>query len=205
MRRWGLVAAAGALACVLVAGCGYGGVPAAEAPPVNGDVVPTPAAVAPIAAPVSVSIPKLDITDEVVPVGLCAKVTLPECTSVGGLEVPDVRKVGYYTGLPKPGENGDGPALLAGHINYAGQVGDFARIGQLSRGDRVVVTDQNGTTYQFEVYAVVEFPKTEYSQRAPTLLGDTGTPEVRLFTCSGKIVGHSYTDNTVVSARLVSA
>lgn len=202
MRRLGLALAG----LGLLAGCGYGsgGVPAADAPPVNGDVLAQQPAVQPVAAPVKVSIPALDITDEVVPVGLCAKVVLPACTSVGGLEVPDVSRVGYYTGLPKPGENGDGPALLAGHINYGGQAGDFARIGQLSRGDRVLVTDQNGATYEFEVYAVVEFPKAEYEQRKTTLLGDTGTPEVRLFTCSGKIVGHSYLDNTVVSARLVT-
>lgn len=186
----------------LLAGCGYGGVPAAEAPAVNGDRVPTP--VVSVGVPATVSIPALDITDDIVPVGLCPKVVLPQCTSVGGLEVPDVTKVGYYTGLPKPGEDGAGPALLAGHINYGGEVGDFAKIGQLSRGDRVVVTDVAGVTYQFEVYAVVSFPKVEYEQRSRKLLGDTGVAEVRLVTCSGKIVGHSYLDNTVVSARLVA-
>lgn len=203
MKRLGLVLCG----VLLAAGCGYGGVPAAEAPPVNGDILAAPEtlAAASVAAPASVSIPALDITDDIVPVGLCPKVALPECTSVGGLEVPDVSKVGYYTGLPKPGENGAGPALLAGHINYAGQVGDFAKIGQLHRGDRVVVTDQAGASYEFEVYAVVEFPKVEYPKRSVKLLGDTGVPEVRLVTCSGKIVGHSYLNNTIVSARLVTA
>jgi len=200
MRYLGLLLAG----LALVASCGYGGVPAAEAPPVNGEPEPVAAADSSVAIPVKVAIPALDITDEVVPVGLCIKVALPQCTSVDGLEVPDVRKVGYYTGLPKPGENGDAPALLAGHVNFAGEVGSFARIGHLKRGDQVSVTDANGAVYTFEVYAVVEFPKTEYEGRKAKLFTDTGTPEVRLFTCSGQIVGHSYLNNTVVSARLVT-
>lgn len=190
MRRFGL-ALCGLL---LAAGCGYGGVPAAEAPPVNGD--PVPAAVVPsVAAPVKVSIPKLGITDEVVPVGLEAN---------GELEVPDVSQVGYYTGLPKPGENGSGPALLAGHINYKGKVGSFARIGTLAAGDLVTVIDADGVQHRFQVYDVAEFKKASYGQVMPGLLADTDEPEVRLVTCSGELSGHNYLSNTVVSARLVT-
>ena len=180
---------------LLAAGCGYGGVPAAEAPPVNGDPVPAVAEPS-VAAPVKVSIPRLGVTDEVVPVGLDAN---------GELEVPNVSEVGYYTGLPMPGENGPGPALLAGHINYKGQVGSFARIGTLAAGDLVTVIDADGVEHKFQVYDVAEFKKASYGRVMPGLLADTELPEIRLVTCSGQVVGHSYLDNTVVSARLVTA
>lgn len=176
---------------LLVAGCGYGGVPAAEAPPVNGDPVP----VVQVSTPVSVAIPKIGVTDDIVPVGL-----EPD----GELKVPDVHEVGYYTGLPKPGENGTGPALLAGHVNYKGVQGSFARIGQLAAGDMVTVTDRDGTVYPFQVYDVVEFPKAQYPSRILGLLANTATPEIRLVTCSGTVVNHNYLSNTVVSARLVT-
>lgn len=187
--RWGL-ALCGLL---LAAGCGATQlVPAAEAPPVNGDPVP----VAHVSAPVSVSIPALGVTDEVVPVGLEPN---------GELEVPDVSEVGYYTGLPKPGENGNGPALLAGHVNYKGAVGSFARIGELHAGDTVMVTDTAGTVYRFQVYDTTSFPKAQYASQIRGLLADTAQPEVRLVTCSGTVVNHNYLSNTVVSARLVSS
>jgi sortase (surface protein transpeptidase) len=159
---------------------------------VNGDPLP----VVQVAAPVSVSIPKLGVTDEVVPVGL-----EPD----GELEVPDVSEVGYYTGLPKPGDNGPGPALLAGHVNYQGKVGSFARIGDLAAGDTITVTDATGVEYRFQVYDVAEFPKASYGRIMPGLLADTAEPEIRLVTCSGTVVNHNYLSNTVVSARLVSA
>lgn len=184
------VALAGLL---LVAGCGATQMmPAAEAPPVNGDRV-TP--VAQVASPVEVSIPALGVTDEVVPVGLEPN---------GELEVPDVHEVGWYDGLPRPGENGPGPALLAGHVNWKGQAGSFARLGDLKPGDAVTVRDEDGVEHRFAVYAVTEFPKAQYSRRMPALLADTATPEIRLVTCSGDVVDHNYLDNTVASARLVT-
>lgn len=189
MRRLG-VAVAGLF---LLAGCGggYQVMPAAEAPPVNGE----PIVEAAVAAPVSVSIPALGVADEVVPVGL-----EPD----GELEVPDVSEVGYYDGLPKPGENGPGPALLAGHVNYKGKVGSFARIGALKVGDLVVVVDADKVEHRFQVYAVREFLKADYAKVMPGLLADTEQPELRLVTCSGDVVNHNYLSNTVASARLVA-
>jgi sortase (surface protein transpeptidase) len=191
VRLLGLVVAA----LALVAGCGYGEVPAAEAPAVNGDPVAPAVVEQAVAAPVSVSIPAISITDEVVPVGL---------ESSGELEVPDVTEVGWYTGLPKPGENGPGPALLAGHVDFKGVKGSFARIGELEVGDTVTVRDADGVEHRFEVYDVVEFPKVQYADRILGLLADTAEPEVRLVTCSGTVVNHNYLNNTIVSARLVA-
>src|SRR4051812_40623574 len=99
MRLLGLAVAA----LALVAGCGYGGVvPAAEAPPVNGDPIPAPV-VEQVAVPVSLSIPALGVTDDIVPVGLCEKKALPQCAAAGEMELPDVTRTGWYQYAPKPG------------------------------------------------------------------------------------------------------
>lgn len=189
-----LLAIAGLL---LVAGCGATAAPAIE--PVTTPADAPTVELAAVAEPATVEIPRLGVSDEVVPVEICAAVAPPECTSAGGLEVPDVSEVGYYTGSPRPGV--PGPALLAGHVNYKGVTGSFADIGTLQTGDEITVTDRAGAVHRFVVYASVEFAKADYDAHMPALLANTDGPELRLVTCSGDLVGHSYLSNTVVSAR----
>lgn len=189
-----LLAIAGLL---LVAGCGSAAAPVIEPVTMPAETITAPAVE--VGEPASVQIPRLGITDEVVPVEICPAVVLPQCTSVGGLEVPDVSEVGWYTGSPRPGATG--PALLAGHVNYKGVAGSFADIGTLQTGDEITVTDSADVEHRFVVYASVEFAKADYDAHMPALLADTAGPELRLVTCSGDLVGHSYLSNTVVSAR----
>ena len=175
-----------ALALTLT-GCGAGAAP-----------VPTPALLAPAAAdrapiistPTRVDIPKLDVADEIVPVGLA-----PDRT----MEIPPVDLVGWYDRGPLPGE--PGPALLAGHVNYGGTPGTLGRIGELASGDLVHVTTQGGPVLTFVVYRVDHRPKSAFD--ADLIFGDRPGSELVLVTCSGRVVNHSYTDNTIVSARLL--
>lgn len=192
-----------ALACmVLLAGCG-----AAATEPAVEPVSPAPAsspvgAAPPVPEPASIAIPKLGVVDDVVPVGICARKAEPKCSGADELEVPDVHQVGWYRGSPRPGATG--PALLAGHVNWHGTAGSFARIGELRRGDEVTVTDQAGAVHRFVVSAVERFAKADYDAHMPALLANTSGPELRLVTCSGELVGHDYLDNTVVSAKEAS-
>lgn len=175
------------LAGLVLAGCG--------APPVMTEVpaVTQPAA-PPVAAPVSVSIPKLHVTDEVVPVGLAAD---------DEMEVPAVDETGWYLHSPKPGE--PGPAVLAGHVNWNGEPGALGHIGELKAGDRITVTDSTGTVRTFAVYDVVEIPKADYKTRTvPLVFGHRDTADLELVTCSGTVRNHEYSANTIVSARLVT-
>lgn len=173
------------LAGLLLASCG--------APPVMTALpqVTQPAA-SPVAAPVSVSIPKLGVTDEVVPVGLAAD---------GEMEVPEVDETGWYEHSPMPGMVG--PSVLAGHVNWDGTPGALGRIGELAPGDQVTVTDSTGTQRTFAVYGVVEIPKADYKARTvPLVFGHRTTADLELVTCSGTVHDHEYSDNTIVSARL---
>jgi len=187
-----------ALLCmVLLAGCG-----AAATGPAVEPVSPMPAsslvAVAP-PEPVSIAIPRLHVVDDVVPVGICAKKAEPKCSGADELEVPNVHQVGWYRGSPKPGAIG--PALLAGHVNWHGTPGSFARIGELRAGDEITVTDKAGAVHRFVVSSVEQFAKADYDEHMPALLANTARPELRLVTCSGELVGHDYLANTVVSAE----
>lgn len=196
------------IATLLLAGCA-----AVATGPAVEPVSPTPASApvvaaspeseaSPVADPASVAIPRLGVRADVVTVSLCAKAAPPRCSGADELEVPDVAQVGWYRGSPRPGATG--PALLAGHVNWHGQAGPFARIGTLRVGDAITVTDHDGELHRFVVSAVEQFPKADYDAHMPALLANTPGPELRLVTCSGDLVGHNYLDNTVVSARLVA-
>lgn len=179
--------AATALALTLT-GCGAGALP--PVPPAA-PLTPITAAAAPIiSAPTRVDIPKLDVADEIVPVGLA-----PDHT----MAIPPVDRVGWYDRGPLPGE--PGPALLAGHVNYQGTPGTLGRIGELTSGDLIHVTTQGGPVLTFVVYRVDHRPKSTFD--APLIFGDRPGSELVLVTCSGKVVNHSYSDNTIVSARLL--
>lgn len=174
---------------VLLAACGGTAAPSQSPPAATTATAPTPGA---FDEPARVEIPALDVGDEVEPVGLN-----PDRT----MEVPPVEVVGWYELGVRPGQ--PGPAVLAGHVNWHGVTGSFARIGDLHNGDRVDVIDHDGDRLSFEVYHVVQFPKSQFDHQL--VYGDTPGPELRLVTCSGRVVDHNYSDNTVVLARLAEA
>lgn len=186
MRRLGLLMAG----LVLLAGCGYSGVmPAAEAPPVNGDPVP----VVQVAAPATLSIPKLSVTDDIVPV---------QVGEDGAMEVPDVHQTGWWDASPKPGQTG--PALVLSHVNYKGVQGAFARLHELKAGDAVTVTDTSGTMHRFVVSTTRTFRKSAFTENSDLLFGPSTTADLVMVTCGGTLVGHSYDSNVVVRARAVA-
>ena len=56
----------------------------------------------------------------------------------GTLQTPPAAfPAGWFTGAPTPGQIG--PAIIVGHVRF-GTPGVFENLGDLSRGDRVVVT-----------------------------------------------------------------
>lgn len=187
--------ALGAALLALVAGCGTpADLPAAQVAPVTAEAPP-------IAAPVSITIPSLRITDELVPVGLCAKVVPVTCPDgKGEMELPPVTETGWYRLGPKPGEAGR--AVIAGHVNYEGVPGALGHLPAMKVGDLVTTTAADGVQTSFTVYASHQIPKARYAaETVPLVFSPTGARELALITCSGKVVGHDYLDNTVVLLR----
>lgn len=190
MRRLGLALAG----LVLVAGCGTTQLmPAAEAPAVNGD--PIVAAQATRAAvPVSISIPTLGVTDDIVPV------QADEQTGV--MEVPPVDKTGWWQKSPRPGNIG--AALVLSHVNYKGVQGAFARLSELREDDEVAVTDADGVVHRFTVTQRRTFQKSAFAENHDILFDADATADLVLVTCGGTLVGHSYDSNVVLRATAVT-
>lgn len=149
----------------------------------------------PVALPVAVSIPAIDVQSELITVGLNPDGTL-EVPQPG----PDYDKAAWYDGSPRPGEVG--PAVIEGHVDSAKDGPSvFYDLGALAAGDEVEVTREDGSVVTFVVDDVRVFPKDDF----PTLevYGNTPGPELRLITCGGPFdsTAGSYVDNTVVFAH----
>jgi len=146
----------------------------------------------PTSTPTRVRIPILHVDVALVGLGRQAD---------GTMQVPtDARTVGWYSGSPTPGSLG--PAVLAGHVNFQGHDGSFARISALHAHDAITVTRQDGTTATFAVTDVDRYPKNRFPSDA--VYGPIDHAGLRLITCGGPFdsgTGH-YVDNIVVYADL---
>ena len=141
--------------------------------------------------PVSIRIPVIGVDARVVPVGLGPGRTM---------EVPAVDLAGWYEPGPRPGEAG--PAVIVGHVDSRRGPAVFFRLGQLHRGDRIVVGRAKGPPRSFVVERVERQPK--QALPAGRIWNDTRQPVLRLITCGGsfdRASGH-YRDNVIVYASL---
>lgn len=149
---------------------------------------PAEAKVAP-AAPVRLVVPTLDLRAEVVPI---------EVETSGVLHPPeDVDEVGWWRRSAKPG-SAHGPTLLTGHtVSTGGGVMD--RLGDLRRGDRVVVRTPEGRL-TYETTKVEVLSRAEIAAARHDLFGRRGPSRLVLVTCTDWD-GRVYESNVVVTAR----
>lgn len=143
--------------------------------------------------PVRVRIPAIGVNTRLIGLGLRAD---------GAMEVPpNGFPAGWYTGAPTPGEIG--PAIIAGHVHWAGRPGVFAALGRLKPGNLVEVSRKDGSTAVFRVTKVQQFTKKMF----PTALiyGDIDVAGLRLITCGGfDPKARTYESNTVAFAELLT-
>ena len=169
------------------------GVAALPAP--TGPIVAAPqSAQAPVASPVSLTIPLIGVKTQVITLGLARG---------GAMQVPSSTTVaGWYTGSPRPGSIGS--AIIVGHIDSETGPGVFYRLSELRSGDAVFVKRADGTTAEFRVTSIQTYLKDQF----PTgqVYGPTPDAELRLITCGGAFDPRlgSYLSNTVVYAVQVS-
>jgi hypothetical protein len=187
-RLRSLTRGAGALliGCLVLVGC--------QRPVVqSGDEGPAPTRVAgrqePVGRPVSIASPAAGVQARVVPVGL-----RPDRT----MEVPAVGLAGWYEVGPRPGEAG--PAVIVGHVDSRSGPAVFFRLGELQRGDRILVGQAGGVARSFVVQRVERSAKEALP--VERIWNRTRQPVLRLITCGGSFdrsTGH-YRDNIVVYA-----
>ena len=90
-------------------------------------------------------------------------------------------------------------------MNYKGEEGVFARLGDVRVGDRVEVFREDDTVAVFSVDRVGRFAKDAFPTEA--VYGPTPDGQIRLITCGGVFneEKRTYDDNIVVFGHLESA
>jgi hypothetical protein len=184
--------------------------PSVQAPPAS-SAVPTPSAgrpseredepdvrdrveglVLPESDPVAVSIPRIGARSRLIDLGL---------DSNREMEIPkDPADAGWFSRGATPGALG--PAVIAGHVTWAGVRGVFYRLDTLRRGDEVLVTRDDGRIAVFTVTRVARFSKSRFPSQ--TVYGAIDHAGLRLVTCGGiyDTARTRYLDNVIVFARL---
>lgn len=195
MRAWLCLAAL----AVTLTGCGTAATPPTAA--VGTPTASPPPIVAVITAkgttPTGIQIPRIG-----------ASSTLNRTVGVDGndvIEVPPVAQpmqAAWYRYSPVPGATG--PAVILGHINGGGHPGVFARLGEVVKGDQVLVTRSDGKRLTFTVTATELADKALFPSDA--VYGDTTGPTLRLLSCGGRLdkIHHRYLDQVIVYADLAA-
>lgn len=163
----------------------------APAPPPLG---PPSTSAGPVAAPVTITIPAIDVTSGLLRLGL----------DDGAVEVPPLGpddRAGWYDRGPAPGAIG--PAIILGHVDSARWgPGVFFDLGALAAGDEVEVTREDGSVALFAVDRVERHAKDDFPTIA--VYGNTDDAQLRMITCGGAFDAgaRSYEDNIIVFATL---
>jgi sortase (surface protein transpeptidase) len=143
--------------------------------------------------PIRVVIPAIGVDSSLIRLGLASN---------GSLQVPPHGfPAGWFTGGPTPGAKG--PAVILGHVHWAGRRGVFAGLGRLQAGDKITVTRQDRSTAVFRVVRTKQYPKSNFPSAA--VYGDLDHAGLRLITCGGlDYVSGRYEANLVVFADLMN-
>ncbi|MEN0129809.1 MAG: class F sortase [Brevundimonas sp.] len=144
--------------------------------------------------PTHVSIPSLDISSDLLHLGLA-----DDGTIAVPAKGPHYDRAAWFTGSPRPGATG--PAVIEGHVDGAGGPSVFHELGRITKGAKVTVTRADGSKVRFVVDGVASYPKSDFP--VTKVYANTDRPELRLITCGGRFdrtTGH-YVDNTVVYAH----
>lgn len=169
--------------------------PALAADPPNSQTSPDgPAAARAIraVAPIEVFIPSLGVDADVVPVGEDpdgAMSAPPDPDTVAWWSL------GYGTG-DEPGN-----VVLAGHVNWAGRLRPFGLIEQLDPGDEIVVHDEVGREFHYQV-AWTKLVEAEGAPVEEIFAPTSDRAELTLITCGGTYVAatREYLDRLIVRA-----
>lgn len=124
-------------------------------------------------------------------------------TDDGEMQLPGtVRRAGWYRYSAAPGAD-EGRTVIAAHVDTRTEgLGPFARLRQVGRSDRVVVTDRTGAEHQYRVISRRTLPRSELPVREVFARG--GAHRLVLVTCGGAYdARNGYRDNVVVLAEPV--
>lgn len=164
-----------------------------------------------VVTPISIKIPEQILAEkpEKITSGLPVRLKIPKMnvdTSIdyvsvtpdGAMDVPDgPDNVAWFQLGPRPGDMGS--AVIAGHYGWKNNIpAVFDNLNQLRKGDKVYVTDENGTIMTFVVRELQLFK--EHDDASAVFISNDGMSHLNFITCEGvwnKIV-KSYPKRLVV-------
>ena len=166
--------------------------PTPEPTPLPPPPAPTPEP--PVAEPVRLRIPKINVDAKIIPVGV---------TPRGEMDSPkDAWSVGWYAPGYKPFEHGN--AVMAGHVDFV-RIGAavFFNLRTLVPGDRVTVTGADEQVHEFEVRDVQSY--TPENAPLERIFGAGDGRGLNLITCTGTFSAstHDYDRRIVVYTEAV--
>jgi len=145
--------------------------------------------------PVTISIPKINVNTKVESVGM---------DSQGRMDVPKSGEdTAWYSPGYKPGMNGS--AVIDGHLDLVtGAPAVFWNLKNLTSGDTISVTEDNGKIYTFAVDHLTKYPYNEFPIKEVFSASDV--PMLNLITCNGvwDKASKNYSDRLVVYSKLIS-
>ena len=111
--------------------------------------------------------------------------------------------VGWYSLGYKVGDNGS--AVMSGHFDTnTGAPAVFYKVGRLSPGDTITVTNNNGSVFKFRVYKKESYPWNQMPMQI--IFNTSGRVQLNLITCSGTWdkATQNYSHRTVVYSELAN-
>jgi Sortase domain len=171
-----------------------------EVPPAVGPALPTIATrsarledfpVRTAAKPVALTIDAIEVTADVVPVGVDADTM--------AMEVPPIASVvAWYEHGPSPGQ--EGSAVIAGHVDFNGKHGVFFHLQEVPLGSTARVDFDDGSSKTFVIDALRSYSKD--SLPTAEMFRRQGPPGLVLVTCGGDYNRRTrqYADNIVLFA-----
>jgi len=174
--------------------------PSSSAPAADSQDTTQAAGVVPLgeSKPTRIAIPKIGVSAPVEGVGL-----LPN----GRVEEPPLSRpnlAGWYSEGVTPGEAG--PAVILGHVDANKKPAVFYRLKELTKGDKIQITREDGSTVTFAVTELKRVDKNAFPHQQ--VFGEQlDHAALRLVTCGGAFdpqSGH-YKDNLIVYATMVAA
>lgn len=142
----------------------------------------------------NISIPVLDVSAPIVPVGIKKDLSL---------EIPDdINLIGWYRFASHP-EDKQGSTVLVGHRDGVNQGhGAFYSIGLLKENDIIRVSLENSQIFEYKVSSVRLLDKTEFKKAAKDLFSTIGAERLTLISCGGYYDSSAggYQANIIVTA-----
>ncbi len=152
---------------------------------------PTAVPTLPRSEPVTLSIPNIGLDTRLVPL---------EATTEGMMELPPVKRAGWYTGSVTPGESG--LTVLAGYIRRStNEPGIFKNLRRLRIGQPIVVDRADGASANYLVTRIESYEKGSFP--AEEVYASGSEPELRMVTTGGALKNGDPLGNVVVFARLI--